>query len=165
MKPQLPLVDRLGKSMSYTSITYTKEGKAMLKRPSQDVIDRAIKRTDSQSSIDIKLHFREQSSTTKDETRVPSSLWRKESPTEFPQVDYNDLLPRINEPQDDHKHKEFYSMNASRENMKPPRHTFKPGQNRSLKYAIDVKTKKVKPRANYRKLQQLEMTKSQSSLC
>ena len=166
MTTQKPLVNRLGKPIPYTSITYTKEGKAMLRRMKEDVIDKAINRTDSQSTIDVKFHFKEQTSTTKDESKVPSSLYRKPSPvSEFPQVDYDDLLPRINEPQDTYNQHVFVSMNASRENLKPPRHTFKPGQERSLKYAIDVKTRKMKPRENYRKLQQQEMSKSQSSLC
>lgn len=98
---------------------------------------------------------------TTETTATKTVSWRHKSTSEFPQVNYDDLLPMVNEPIDDHKrYNQFYSMNASREYMKPPRHTFKPGQNRSLKFSIDTKTKVLKPRANYKTLQNDHLAKS-----
>jgi len=48
-----PLLNRNGKPMPLSDIAFTTDGKMMIKRPKKDVIQGAIRRTTSESTMEI----------------------------------------------------------------------------------------------------------------
>jgi hypothetical protein len=136
-----PMLNRIGKKIDMTDITYTSEGKVMFKRPQKTVLNNALRRTTDPNDL-IYINFNCQSGeapkqpTEKQEWRNKNKSPPKMSPKLMPVG-----LPEIQD--------EFNPMISKQFTAQKPPIYNRPKTEMQQKYTIDVKTKKLYLRKDY----------------